>query len=43
MVYTLYPTVYYLNGEISRIGVAPNMEANASAFRQLCAQGNVLD
>ena len=34
----LYPIVYYLSGEVSRIGVAPNLEANASAFRQMIAK-----
>ena len=29
--------VHYLSGEISKIGVQPNMEANASKFRQLVA------
>ena len=34
----LYPIVYYLSGEVSRIGVAPNLEANASSFRQMIAK-----
>lgn len=33
----MYPIVHYLSGEISKIGVQPNMEATASKFRQLVA------